>query len=145
MVKLILLLLALSAFDTSLFAKKTQAEKVKMQNLEVVRMAAKEMTSKLPQKVDTYTQLVAIEPKDESLTYIFEINTGAKSDAAIIREAGKRKMDERIMRGICSSSKRFIENGIAISYLYKSAASKKQLFRYDANETRCRDLIGPAY
>jgi len=139
------LLFALLTLSFPLFAESTQKDKIRTQNLEVVRMAAREISSKLPQKVDAYTQLVAIEPKGESLIYTFEIHAGAKSDATIIREAGERKMNERVLRGICISSRRFIESGIAISYLYRSAASKKMLFRYDADAAKCKDVMGPGY
>ena len=70
------------------------------------------------------------------MIYTFEINTGAKSDEAIIKE-GKERMAKRIRRGICQSSKRFLDSHIDISYIYKSAATKKELFRFDVTKSDC--------
>ena len=129
----------------SLFANVSEVDKVKQQNIEVVKAAAKELSAKLPQKVDAYTQLVDLRGEGENLFYTFEINTGARSDEAIIKEGEARQMKIRITAGICRSSKRFLESGIGIHYIYRSAASKKQLFRYDVANKTCLDLLGPAY
>ncbi|MEA3419038.1 MAG: hypothetical protein U9Q90_06520 [Campylobacterota bacterium] len=143
MTKTILILLSLSALNISLFAE-DMTEKIKMQNREVVKMAAAEMAAQLPQKVDNYTQLVDIKAKDESLVYTFEINTGAKSDDTVINE-DKSRMKEAVTNGICQTSKRFLDSGILISYIYTSAASKKQLFHFDVNRKACEDLLGSRY
>ena len=143
--KLLLTLFVFTALSASLFAKDTEAEKIVMQNKNVLKMAVKEMSAKLPQKVDDFTQLVAINAKGEQLINTFEINTGAKSDETVIKEGKERKMGERVLGGICKSSKRFIESGIGISYIYNSAVSKGRLFRFDANKKVCENIYGPAY
>ena len=145
MIKTFLTLFVFVLVSTSLLAKDAEVDKITIQNREVVKMAAKEMASKLPQKVDDFTQFVDIAAKDESLIYTFEINTGAKSDKAVIEEGKERKMGERVISGICRSSKRFIESGINISYIYNSAASKKRLFRFSASKKICEDMFGPLY
>ncbi len=145
MIKTFLTLFVFVLVSTSLLAKDAEVDKITIQNREVVKMAAKEMASKLPQKVDDFTQFVDIAAKDESLIYTFEINTGAKSDKAVIEEGKERKMGERVISGICRSSKRFIESGINISYIYNSAASKKRLFRFNASKKICEDMFGPLY
>ena len=145
MKKIILLLLAFWAFSMSLDAKENEMDKIRQQNIEVVKAAAMELSAKLPQKVDEYTQLVDLKAEGENLIYTFEINTGAKSDEATIKEAEERQMKVRVAGGICRSSKRFLESGIGISYIYRSAASKKQLFRYDVTNQTCLDLLGPVY
>ena len=143
--KLFLTLLTLMTLAASAFANDTEAEKIVMQNKNVVKMAVEEMSAKLPQKVDEFTQLVAIDAKGEQLIYTFEINTGAKSDKTVIEEGKERKMGERVLKGICKSSKRFIESGIGISYIYNSASSGGRLFRFDANKKVCESIFGPAY
>jgi len=125
MTRTITTLLLYILLSTVLIAAGSQEEKIKTQNIEVVKMAAKEMTSKLPQKVDAFTQLVTIEAKEENLIYTFEIQTEAKSDETIIRESKERNLKKRIENGICKSSERFLKSGIKITYLYLSAISKK--------------------
>ena len=144
MIKIFLIFSTVFMLNSSLFAKESQAEKIAMQNREVVKMAAKEMSSKLPQKVDEYTKLISLKAEGESLIYTFEINTGAKSDQAVIEE-DKGRMGKRVTRGICHSSKRFLDSGIQISYVYSSAASKKQLFRFDVTRQTCKDVLGPTF
>ena len=110
-------------------------DKVKLQNQNVVQMAAKSLSNKLPERVDKFTQLVAINTKDESLLYTFEINATASDEDIINKD--KSRMQKAVTAGICSSSKRFLESGIAISYIYTSAKSKKKLFVFDVNKTLC--------
>jgi len=110
-------------------------DKVKLQNQNVIKMAAKSLSEALPKKVDNYTQLISIDTKDESLLYTFEINA-TTSDADIINK-DKSRMQKAVTAGICKSSKRFLESGIAISYIYVSAKSKKELFIFDVNKTLC--------
>ena len=145
MKKTVWILSFLLLFSLSLYANVSEADKVRQQNIEVVKAAAKELSANLPQKVDEYTQLVDLKAEGENLLYTFEINTGAKSDEATIKEAEERQMKVRVTGGICRSSKRFLESGIGISYIYRSAASKKQLFRYNVTNQTCQDLLGPAY
>jgi len=111
-------------------------DKIKQQNINVVQAAAKGLNETLPQKIDPYTSLVKLEPKGERLLYIYEINDPSMSDEEIIKK-GKQKMQAPVIRGICSSSRRFLESGISISYLYTSAKSKKELFRFDVTKKDC--------
>ena len=106
------------------------------QNTEIVKLASEELQKRLPQKVDEYTTLQRIEGKDTTLIYIFEINTGAKSDESIIKE-DKSRMKKAIVSGICKSSKRFLDAQINITYVYKSAASKVKLFQFDVSREDC--------
>jgi len=121
--------------STLLFADST-ADKIRLQNQNVIKMAASEMSGQLPQKVDDYTQLVKIEAKDQVLAYTFEINTGAKSDEAIIKE-DKTRMKNAVISGICNTSKRFLKSGIDISYIYTAAVSKGVLFQFNVNKNDC--------
>ena len=112
-----------------------QAEMQK-QNKEIVQLVAEELNKTLPQTIDKYTQLVKIEGKDTTLLYVYEINTGVKSDESVQKE-DKTRMKEAVTYGICRSSKRFLEAQISISYIYVSAKSKVELFRFDVSQTDC--------
>jgi hypothetical protein len=125
------ILLSVLLLSSTLFAN-DMAKKLKAQNIEIVKMAAKEISNQLPQKVDDYTQLVKLEPKEQTLVYTFEINTGSKSDDTVIHE-DRSRMKKAVTEGICKSSVRFLQSGIDISYIYASAKSKKELFRFDVS------------
>ncbi len=131
-------LLSVLLLSSTLFADE-MAEKIKAQNIEIIKMAVKEISSQLPQRVDDYTQIVDISSKEQTLIYTFEINTGAKSDEAVISE-DKSRMKKAVTKGICISSDRFLQSGIDISYVYTSAKSKKELFRFDAKKKDCVNL-----
>ncbi len=107
------------------------------QNQKIAKLAAKEMNKTLPQTIDKYTTLVQIAAKGTVLEYLFEINTGAKSDKTVQKEDHAR-MEKAITEGVCRSSKRFLEAKINISYIYKSAASKAELFRFDISQEKCQ-------
>lgn len=115
---------------------KSVEEKVKAQNMEVVKKAAEGLNETLPQKVDQYTRLVKLQPKEERLIYIYELNVTGKSDTELAKE-GKARMTVPVSRGICTSSKRFLESGIAITYRYTSATSKKPLFDINVSKEDC--------
>ena len=70
------------------------------------------------------------------MLYTFEINATNKSDDEIMKE-DKSRMKKAVTMGICNSSKKFLENGINISYIYASAKSKKELFRFDVTQKDC--------
>lgn len=106
------------------------------QNRHIVKLASEEMSKTLPQTVDKYTRLMKVEGKDTTLTYVFEINTGAKSDEAV-RKEDRTRMQKAVTKGICQSSKRFLDANIDISYLYNSAASKEKLFQFDVSKDDC--------
>jgi hypothetical protein len=110
-------------------------DKVKLQNQNVVKMAAEGLSKELPKRVDAFTQLISIKAKDETLFYTFEINASQSDDAIIKKD--KTRMQKAVTDGICQSSKRFLQSDIMISYIYTSAKSKKKLFQFDVNKTKC--------
>ncbi len=106
------------------------------QNLEVLKMAVEELSKGTPQKIDKYTTLVDVTSKDLTLIYIYEIKTGGKSDEAVRKEDHER-MRNAVTNGVCRSSKRFLESGISLSYLYNSAVSKEKLFQFNISQKDC--------
>jgi len=144
MKKPLLTTVLLSLCVSSLFAVTTPAtqelpvsELVK-QNKQIVKLASEEISKTLPQKVDKYTDLLRVEGHDTTLLYLFEINTGAKSDESIIKEDHAR-MKKAITKGICRSSKRFLDAEINISYRYISASTQKTLFQFDIRKSDCTE------
>ncbi|MEN4053488.1 MULTISPECIES: hypothetical protein [Sulfurimonas] len=109
---------------------------LKKQKMQIASMVAKELSKNLPQKIDTYTSLISITNEDATLVYTFEINSGAKSDAAIIKEDHSR-MQRAVTKGVCRSSSRFLEAGINTRYIYRSAKSKKRLFVFNITQAQC--------
>jgi len=112
------------------------SKEFKSQNKEIVKLAVEAISKKLPQKVDNFTTLVKVDSKDLNLIYTFEILTGAKSDEFVAKD-GKKRMSKNVKKGICQSSKRFLDSEINISYIYISAVSKKVLFRFDITKSDC--------
>jgi len=108
------------------------------QNQKIAKLAAQEMNKTLPQTIDRYTTLKQINANGSALEYLFEIDTGAKSDETVRKEDHAR-MQKAITEGVCRSSKRFLEAKINISYIYRSAATKAELFRFDITQSSCRD------
>jgi len=106
------------------------------QNKKIVSLAAEEMNKTLPQAIDDYTRLIRISARGTVLEYHFEINTGAKSDE-MVRKEDHARMQKAITEGVCRSSKRFLDAQISISYIYRSAASKAELFRFDISQEKC--------
>ncbi len=139
MKNIVLILVMIVSLGTSIFGTDLSKEMLK-QNKTVIKMAVKAMKDKLPQKVDKYTQFTAIRSKDLTLIYTFEINTGAKSDEAVIKE-DKKRMGKHVKKGICQSSKRFLDSHIDISYIYVSAKTKKELFRFDVTKNNCEKSV----
>ena len=111
-------------------------EEMQKQKREIVKLSSEEISKTLPQTVDKYTILTKVEGKDTTITYTFEINTGAKSDEAVKKE-DRTRMQKAVTTGICQSSKRFIDAQINISYIYISANSKAELFRFDVTQADC--------
>lgn len=111
-------------------------KEMKKQNIEIVKLSSEEISSTLPQTVDKYTTLTKVEGKDTTLIYTFEINTGAKSDDTV-RKEDRTRMQKAVTTGICQSASKFIEAQINISYIYISAVSKAQLFRFDVTKADC--------
>ena len=139
MKNIVLILVMMVSLGTSVFGADLSKEMLE-QNKTVIKMAVKAMSEKLPQTVDKYTQFTAIRSKDLNLIYTFEINTGAKSDEAVIRE-DKKRMSKHVKEGICQSSKRFLDSHIDISYIYVSAKTKKELFRFDVTKNNCEKSV----
>ena len=106
------------------------------QNKTITALAADELSKTLPQKIDRYTQLLKVVARGTTLEYFFEINTGAKSDEAV-RKEDRTRMEQAITKGVCRSSKRFLDVQISISYIYSSAVSKAELFRFDISREKC--------
>jgi len=136
-----MIITGLTLFGTLMMAENMQTRDLPMdamvkQNKKIVKLASEEISKTLPQKVDQYTRLLKVEGKDTTMIYIFEINTGAKSDEAIKKE-DRTRMQKAVTQGICRSSKRFLDAEINITYLYQSAASKKELFRFEVSKADC--------
>ena len=131
------LLLFLGAMlSVSIFAAETPVNALELQNKEILKMAVSEISKNLPQKIDQYTTLVDVKADDLTLSYIHEVNTGAKSDEAV-RNEDHARMRSAITKGTCSSSKRFLESGISLSYVYNSEKSKEKLFQIDVSQKDC--------
>ncbi len=136
-----ILLLSLLTFTMNLGAEAFKSQEIPTselikQNRQIVKLASEEISKTLPQKVDAYTTLLKVVGEDTTLTYIFEINTGAKSDETVKNE-DRTRMKKAVTKGICQSSKRFLDAEIHISYLYKSAVSKTKLFQFDVSKVDC--------
>ncbi len=137
-------LLAFSIITT--LSQSILAEGIKQQDLpikemqkqkrEIVKLSSEEISKTLPQTVDKYTTLTTVQGKDTTLVYTFEINTGAKSDETVKKE-DRTRMQKAVTIGICQSAKRFIDAQINISYIYISANTKVELFRFDVTRADC--------
>jgi len=111
-------------------------KEMQKQNREIVKLSSEEISRTLPQTIDKYTTLTKVEGKDTTLIYTFEINTGAKSDDAV-RKEDRTRMQKAVTTGICQSARKFIEAQINISYVYISANSKAELFRFEVTQADC--------
>ncbi|OQX73610.1 MAG: hypothetical protein B6D59_05145 [Campylobacteraceae bacterium 4484_4] len=134
MKKTFFLMLCVSGLFATL-PTQTIEEKIRAQNVEVLKMAVSSIRPQLPQRVDDYTQIVGIEAEGEHLIYTFEVDTD-KSGKAVTEES-KRRMQKRIREGICHSSKRFLQSGITISYLYQNAATHQEFFKVTVAKKDC--------
>jgi len=123
-------------------AETIQQEEVDLnvfQNLEVLKLAVVELSKDTPKEIDKYTTLIDVTSKDLTLIYIYEINTGGKSDETVRKEDHQR-MRDAVTTGTCRSSKRFLKSGISLSYLYNSAVSKEKLFQFDISQKDCSEF-----
>jgi len=116
--------------------KEFPQKEMQKQNREIVRLSSEEISKTLPQTVDKYTTLTTVQGKDTTLIYTFEINTGAKSDETVKKE-DRTRMQKAVTTGICQSAKRFLDAQINISYVYISANTKAELFRFDVTQADC--------
>ena len=138
MYKSILLYFVLGIFLSAngLQTQEMSTDEMKKQNRIIVKLASEEMSKTLPQNIDKYTTLQKVEGKDTKLIYIYEINTGVKSDESI-RNEDRSRMQQAVTNGICKSSKRFLDAKIDIAYLYRSATSKEKLFVFNVSQKDC--------
>jgi len=119
--------------------KEYPLEKMKEQSKKIIKMVVEEISKNLPQKVDKYTQITNIRDENLTLIYTFEINTGVKSDEAVKKE-DKERMGKNITKGICQSSKRFLDAGVTLRYEYMSASTKNELFTFTMTQEICSEL-----
>jgi len=132
----IIMTLSQSTFAEGIKQQDLPVAEMQKQKREIVKLSSEEISKTLPQTVDKYTVLTKVEGKDTTITYTFEINTGAKSDEAVKKE-DRTRMQKAVTTGICQSSKRFIDAQINISYIYIGAKSKAELFRFDVTQADC--------
>ncbi|OQX49507.1 MAG: hypothetical protein B5M46_05430 [Epsilonproteobacteria bacterium 4484_20] len=132
----ILCLVQMLSAEEKIAVKEYPLTDMQKQNRHIVKLASEELNKSLPQKVDKYTTLIKTEGKEETLFYTFEIDTGAKSDDAVKKE-DRTRMQKAVTNGICRSSKRFLDAYINISYIYISARSRDELFRFDVKRADC--------
>jgi len=114
------------------------SDKFKEQNSQIIKMVVSEISKSLPQKVDKYTTMINIKDENLTLIYTFEINASPKSDKAIIKE-DKPRMQKAITKGVCQTSKRFLDADISLAYKYKSATTKKELFTFLITKEKCQE------
>jgi len=136
---LLLLTISLYSQDIKIQNKEFPTSEMTSQNQKIVQMVVKEISNTLPQNIDKYTDLVDIKAQDTTMLYYFEINTGSKSDENIQKQDHNR-MRKAVTMGLCQSSKRFLEAQINISYIYNSAKTKVELFRFDISQKDCIGL-----
>jgi len=150
MKKLSISILCLIAAGQLLFAKALPAsndpamqekadKQMQLQNSEVINAAIEAYGKNLPQKIDKYTTFTKVHADGLTLIRTYEINTGAKSDEAV-RAEDKSRMKEAIFYGVCTTSKRFLDSNINLTYLYLSAKSKEELFRFEITPKKCANI-----
>jgi hypothetical protein len=112
-------------------------DKMKEQNLNVVKKAVEGIGENLPEKVDKYTVLTGIDSNGTQLIYTFEVDGGMRSDEAL-REDGEKRMAPIVKEGICKSARRFLQSDIDICYRYVNKATKNVILRVVVNKKDCR-------
>ena len=111
-------------------------DKMRMQNLTMVKKAVKGIKETLPQKVDAYTQMVDVNSNGRELIYTFEINAGPKSDATL-KDDGQKRMAPVISRGICKGAKRFLQSDIIITYRYLNKTTQNEILKITMDKKAC--------
>jgi hypothetical protein len=124
--KSLLAVLILSFLSITVLADDNYEKKV-AQNREILNLMKTELSKNLPRKIDPYTTLVAVDINALTLISTYEINTGGKSDESV-RKNDMPRMVKAITHGECKRSKVHFENGMALEYRYKNAATKKDIF-----------------
>ena len=110
-------------------------DKLRKQNLIVVKKAAEGIGETLPQRVDKFTKLTAIDANGTRLIYTFSVDAGPKSDETM-RQEGAR-MAPRILKGICQSAERFMQADITLTYRYINSGTHSEILRVDADKSKC--------
>jgi len=112
-----------------------EVDKIKMQNRQVVKKASEGLAETLPKRVDEYTTLVSVKGTDTRLIYRFEVDDPPKSD----EEMKKRGIDmaPRILKGLCLSSRRFIDADIVMDYIYINKATGNEILEVVADKDIC--------
>lgn len=133
-----ILFIIFSAFasEMQLQSGELSSQNMKKQNREIAKLAAQELSKALPSTIDKYTKLRSIKADNSTLVYIFEIDISPKSDESVKKEDHSR-MKEAVTLGVCRNSKRFLDADISIQYIYNSAHSKAELFKFDINKEIC--------
>jgi len=111
-------------------------DKIKAQNLNVVKKAVEGIGKTLPQKVDAYTSMIGVDSNGTELIYTFEVDAGPKSDSTL-REDGKKRMAPTVRKGICTNAKRFLESDITITYRYLNKATKNEILKVTMDKKKC--------
>jgi hypothetical protein len=137
---LLALCVSLLASDTPTKTGDFPEKEMKAQNKEIAKLVAEEISSTLPQVVNKFTTITSVKSQDTTIVYTFEINTGAKSDETV-RNEDRTKMSQAITTGICQSSSKFLQAGINTTYLYVSAKTKANLFRFDISQKDCPVVV----
>ena len=114
-------------------------DKMRKQNIAIVKKAVEGLNQNLPIKIDDKTKLVKVDGKGKELIYIFEIKTAPKSEEELKRE-GKKKVAPRIKRGICQSAERFLKAGIDITYIYLNASTDHQILKLTVTQKDCFNI-----
>jgi hypothetical protein len=114
-------------------------DKMRAQNLNVVRKAVEGISKTLPQRVDSHTQMTAIDSNGTELIYRFEVEAGEKSDE-VLRKEGEKRMAPVVKRGICRSAKRFLQSDITITYSYLNKATGHEILHVTVRKTDCDDV-----
>jgi len=135
----IFLLNQANAVEIQTQTKDYPIDKLKEQNSQIVKMVVEEVGKTLPQQVDKYTKITKLRDENLTLIYTFEINSTKQSDQEI-KQKGESKMKDRIIKGVCKSSKRFIDSDISLIYEYISAKSKQELFSFKIDKKVCKEL-----
>ncbi|TKI69607.1 hypothetical protein FCU45_05995 [Sulfurimonas crateris] len=134
------ILFSVYAADIPLQSREISPQNMKKQNKEIAKLAAQELSKALPSRIDKYTELTSIKADDTTLVYIFEIDISPKSDESVKKNDHSR-MKEAVTLGVCRNSKRFLDADISIQYIYNSAHSKSELFRFDINKEVCFNTL----
>jgi len=114
-------------------------DKMREQNLNIVKKAVEGIGKTLPQKVDNRTTLERIEGEGTRLIYTFVVDGAPKSDEAL-RKEGQTRMAPIVKAGICRSSARFLQAGIDLSYRYLSKATGAEILRVDVSKKDCQKM-----